>query len=87
MRIVPDARSGTLMPIPKEKIKPDSIVYTDAFVSYNVLDVYKFRHYRINLNALFADGKSHINGIENFRNQAKRYLRKFNGTPRARFHL
>jgi transposase-like protein len=55
------------MPIPKEKIKPDSIVYTDAFVSYNVLDVYKFRHYRINHNALFADGKSHINGIENFR--------------------
>jgi len=28
---------------------------------------------------LFADQKNHINGIENFWNQAKRHLRRFNG--------
>ena len=39
--IIPDARLATLMPILKEKIKPDSIVYTDASVSYNVPDVSK----------------------------------------------
>ena len=30
---------------------------------------------------------NHINGIENFWNQAKRHLRKFNGVPKERFHL
>jgi len=28
-----------------------------------------------------AGGKNHINGIENFWNQAKRHMRKFNGVP------
>ena len=28
-----------------------------------------------------------INGIENFWNQAKRHLHKFNGIPREHFHL
>jgi len=40
-----------------QKIKPDSIVYTDSYK--------------------FADGKNHINGIENFWSQAKRILRKY----------
>ena len=30
---------------------------------------------------------NHINGIENFWNQAKRHLRKYNGIPRHHFHL
>ena len=30
---------------------------------------------------------SHINGIENFWNQAKRHLRRFNGVPKQSFHL
>ena len=30
---------------------------------------------------------NHINGIENFWNQAKRVLRKFNGVPKHHFHL
>ncbi len=34
---------------------------------------------------LFADKQSHINGIENFWNQAKRHMRKFNGVPKANF--
>ncbi|WP_288550322.1 transposase, partial [uncultured Brachyspira sp.] len=35
----------------------------------------------------FAEEKNHINGIENFWNQAKRHLRKFNGIPKEHFHL
>ena len=84
---VPDARSDTLMPIIRRKIKPDSIVYTDTFRSYNVLDVSEFKHYRINHSHLFAKQKNHINGIENFWNQAKRVLRKYNGIPRKNFFL
>ena len=86
-RVIPDAKSATLMPIMQEKILPDSIVYTDSLHSYNVLDVSEFKHYRINHSELFVDKTNHINGIENFWNQAKRHLRKFNGIPREHFHL
>ena len=85
--IIPDAKTDTLMPIIRQKVKPDSIVYTDTFRSYNALDVSEFKHYRINHSELFANKQNHINGIENFWNQAKRHLRKFNGIPRSQFHL
>ena len=75
------------MPIIREKIKPDSIVYTDCWRGYNVLDVSEFKHYRINHSKLFANKKNHINGIENFWNQAKRHMRKFNGVPASHFPL
>ena len=35
----------------------------------------------------FAERQNHINGIENFWNQAKRHLRKFNGIPKEHFEL
>ena len=85
--IIPDAKSSTLMPLIQEKVVPDSIVYTDTFRSYNALDVSEFKHERINHSKLFADKKNHINGIENFWNQAKRHLRKFNGVPKKNFRL
>ena len=37
--------------------------------------------------SVFVDERSHINGIENFWNQAKRHLRRFNGVPKQSFHL
>ena len=54
---------------------------------YNVLDISDFHHFRINHSELFAYRHNHINGIENFWNQAKRHMRKFNGIPKARFGL
>ena len=85
--MIPDAKTKTLMPIIREKVKPDSIVYSDFWRGYNALDISEFKHYRINHSELFADKHNHINGIENFWNQAKRHLRKFNGIPREHFHL
>ncbi|ASP17622.1 hypothetical protein CGZ77_07630 [Neisseria sp. KEM232] len=41
----------------------------------------------INHSKLFADRQNHINGIENFWNQAKRVLRKYNGIDRKSFPL
>ena len=35
----------------------------------------------------FAENHNHINGIENFWNQAKRYLCKFNGILKEHFEL
>ena len=85
--IIPNAVSATLVPIIREKIKPHSVVYTDSFRAYDVLDVSEFHHYRINHSKLFAEKNNHINGIENFWNQSKRHLRRYNGIPREHFHL
>ncbi len=86
-KVVPDTRSTTLMPVITRKIAPDSIVYTDCYRSYNALDVSDFYHKRINHSELFAHGRNHINGIENFWNQAKRVMRKYNGIPKNSFPL
>ena len=43
----PNARSTTLLPIMERMILPDSIVYTDAFKSYDAPDVPGFHHVRI----------------------------------------
>ena len=85
--MIPDAKSLTLMGIIRERIRPDSIVYTDSFRSYDILDVSEFHHHRINHSELFADAHNHINGIENFWSQAKRHMRRYNGIPKAHFHL
>lgn len=86
-KIIPNASSATLMPIIEGKVVPDSIVYSDSWKGYNVLDVSDFKHCRINHSKLFADAQNPINGIENFWNQAKHHLRRFNGVPRAQFGL
>lgn len=86
-RAIPNLKSHTVKPILECKIVPDSIVYSDTFNSYNVLDVAGFRHLRINHKEHFSEEKNHINGIENFWNQAKRHLRRFNGIPKPHFPL
>lgn len=42
--VVDNAKSDTLMPVIKQKIMPDSIVYTDSLSSYDKLDVSGFIH-------------------------------------------
>ena len=86
-KIIPDASSATLLLIIQQKVVPDSIVYSDCWRGYNVLDVSDFKHFRTNHSKLFADKKNHINGIESFWNQAKRHMRKFNGVPKEHFGL
>ena len=71
----------------ERKVVPESIVYSDCWRGYNVLDVSEFKHCRINHSKLIADKQGHINGIENFWNQARGHLQKFNGVPREHFGL
>lgn len=86
--MIPDAKSATLVSIIRDRVRPDSVVITDNFGSYNVLDVSEFHHVRINHREAFVSpGNTHINGIENFWSQAKRHLRRYNGIPRHHFHL
>ena len=84
---IPNARRETLLPIIEEKITPDSIVYTDGFSAYDALDVSDFHHVRINHSDTFVKDRNHINGIENFWNQAKRHMRRYNGIPKEQFPL
>jgi transposase len=84
--IIPNAKTETLLPIIEQNVQPDSIVYTDTFRSYNALDISAFHHQRINHSELFAEQGNHINGIENFWNQAKRHMRKFNGIRPDNFY-
>ena len=85
--LIPNAKSKTLMPIIRERVRPDSIVYTDSFRAYDTLDVSEFRHRRVNHSKTFVSKRGHhINGIENFWNQAKRHLRRFNGIRKESFY-
>ena len=45
-KIIPDARSDTLIPIIERKVVPDSIVYSDCWKAYNVLDAVSYTHLR-----------------------------------------
>jgi transposase len=85
--IIPKANAKTLLPIIREQVRPDSIVYTDSFTAYDVLDVSEFQHRRVNHSKTFVTKRGHhINGIENFWNQAKRHLRRFNGITPDNFY-
>ena len=59
-KIIPDASGATLIPIIERKVVPDSIVYSDSWKGYNVLDVSDFHHFRINHSRLFADARTRL---------------------------
>jgi len=86
-KVKADASSATLYPIIERKVVPDSIVYSDCWRGYKVLDVSELKHFRINHSKLFADKENHINGIENFWSQAKRHMHKFNDVPKEHFGI
>ena len=86
--MISDVRKDTLLPIIRHKVVPDSIVYTDSYPAYDVLDVSEFHHHRIDhSDAYVLDRHNHINGIENFWNQAKRTFSRYNGIPKAHLPL
>ncbi len=68
--VIVENKEATLMPVIANKIKPDSVVYTDTYRSYDALDVSEFHHHKNNHSEEFVNQKNHINGIENFWNQA-----------------
>ncbi len=43
-KIIPDASSKTLLPIVRDRVVPDSIVYSDYWRAYNALDISEFKH-------------------------------------------
>ena len=85
--MIPNVRTATRLPIIERMIRPDSIVSTDGFRRDAALDVSAFHHGRINHAERVGHERPHINGIENFWNQAKRHWRRFNGVPKQSLYL
>ena len=59
--MIPDVRKDTLLPIIRQRIVPDSIVYTDSYAAYDILDVSEFHHHKIDhSDAYVLDRHNHI---------------------------
>ena len=74
-------------PILRSRINPEALVYTSATQVSAALHRLGVRHRRVNHSDRFAPGPTHVNGLENFWNQARRHLRKYNGIPGHHLHL
>lgn len=85
--MVPNTQQDTLLPLLRNTIDPEAIVYTDAADISDALGLLGLRHRQVDHSDRFAPGPEHMNGMENFWNQARRHLRKYNGVPRHHLHL
>ena len=88
-QVVTNCSAKQLLPIIKERVAKETTVFTDGFKTYDGLVSLGYKkHYRISHgNNEFADGKNHINGIENFWGIAKVRLSKFRGLSKSNFYL
>ena len=87
--IVPDCAKATLQAIIRGRVDLDSIIHSDGWRGYNgLVDLGYKKHYRVHHGEdQFANGRSHINGIESFWAYAKGRLIKFHGVPESTFYL
>lgn len=87
-RIVDDVSRNSLRSIIRTQVIPESVIYSDSFRSYDGLVLDGFKHFRINHDDEFSNGKkNHINGIENFWGYAKTKLKRYYGVSRSHLYL
>jgi transposase-like protein len=73
VKVVPDAKAGTVVPFVKIRVLPRSTVYTDELPSYNRLPVHGYVHRRIHhASKVYVSGTVHTNTIEGFWSLTKR---------------
>ena len=85
--IIADAQAKNFIPIIRENVTPESIVYTNSVQACDVLDVSEFRYTCVKPGkTVLSRSGYHINAAENFWNQSKRYLRRFHGIPKHSFY-
>nr|MBC8275992.1 IS1595 family transposase [Chloroflexota bacterium] len=64
---VNDLKSSTVYPLIKERVLPQSMVYTDEFRMYDKLHKQGYQHKRVNHSAkVWVRGDAHTNNIEGF---------------------
>jgi len=89
-QMVKNCSANELLPILKEFSELDSsTIYSDCWKAYDgLVDYEALAHYRVKHSKNeFANGKNHINGIENFWGYAKHRLSKFKGIKKENFLL
>ena len=89
-QIVKNCSANELIPILSEFSELDeSVIYSDCWKAYDGLVDYGAKaHYRVKHSKNeFANGKNHINSIENFWGYAKHRLAKFKGIKKENFLL
>jgi len=88
-QIVRNCSSRELLPIIKEHATCNSIIYSDEWKAYDGLVNFGYKkHYRVTHSKdVFANGRAHVNGIENFWGIAKSRLSKFRGMSKNTFYF
>ena len=80
VNVIDNCSKSKLMPIIEGKVLEGSTIYSDGWKTCDGLILNGYEHCRFyHIHNEFAQGKSHINGIESFWSFAKRRLAKFNG--------
>ena len=88
-QIVNNCSASELVPILKKLAPYDSTIYSDEWKAYDGLvnAGYK-KHYRVTHSEdVFANGRAHVNGIENFWGVAKGRISKMRGIKKEKFNL
>ena len=71
--VTPDLKSATVYPIIKERVMPNSMVYTDEFRVYDRLKGQGYHHKRVHhASKVWVIGDAHTNTIEGFWSVLKR---------------
>jgi transposase-like protein len=75
-KVVPNVAKKTLQPIIEENVLDGATVHTDELKSYKGLKKVGFNHQTVNHAAgEYVNGKSHVNGMENFWKHLKGSIR------------
>lgn len=88
-QIVRNCSASELVPIIKRLAPDDCTLYSDEWRAYDGLVNAGYKHhYRVIHSAdNFANGRAHVNGIENFWGVAKTRLVRFRGIRKEKFYL
>ena len=86
--LVPDRKGETLLEIIQQNVLPGTIIHTDQWAGYNILDQLPFPqqyvHYSVNHSKNFVDPITHVHTqkIERLWREIKRIKHKYNGLLR-----
>jgi transposase len=75
-RVVPDTRGATLLPRIRERVLPQSMIFSDEATAYDPLSMMGFGHRRVHHAAhVYLNGDAHTNTIEGFWSLTKNGIR------------
>jgi transposase len=88
-QVVKNCSVAELVPIIKKLAPDDSVIYSDEWKAYDgLVNIGYKKHYRVkHSDDIFANGRTHVNGIENFWGIAKTRLNRFRGIHKSTFYL